>query len=483
MRSASVDGYWKKISKQKSYSNYIKNITFVGCNGLDGTISIEPGITVFCGLNGVGKSSIIASIKELLGFTDDSVVSKNKFHGKVSATIQINKTDFEISDKSTAFDQGLDQNLVKYIDSDQAMNCLKFWDQSNLDELFEGEEENEFSSKQIDELSFLIGKTYSRCSSYELSDEEVYYKPVFFNVSVGEISYNSVSMGVGEHFIFYLYYTLENIPEDSIVIIEEPETFISVLSQIHLIQYVLKVISQKRISVIISTHSPHIARNIRHDNIRSIVKIEDYFRIHKPSATEEIPAFLGVEYNKIVSCDCKTATIFVEDYAARIFLECILKTELPYIYKKVDIVSVNGEAEITNRLSFNDKEYMSHKFIGIYDGDMKEKFEKDKIIEKIYWQHLFLPLEECIEKEMIHFLRDGDKMLSLCSQLNISPDFGLSIFSKYIGEDHHDWFLNVSRDLSKTNIEFMEAFYHIWKQSNNDNIRAFTESLQTAVKS
>ena len=60
MKSARVNDYWKEVySDSRRYSNYISEITFVDCNGFTGSISVKPGITVFCGLNGAGKSSII----------------------------------------------------------------------------------------------------------------------------------------------------------------------------------------------------------------------------------------------------------------------------------------------------------------------------------------------------------------------------------------------------------------------------------------
>lgn len=481
MKSARVNDYWKEVySDSRRYSNYISEITFVDCNGFTGSISVKPGITVFCGLNGAGKSSIIASIKKLLGISDDSVVSKNKFSGQVTGKAVINRSSFDISFDNTAVSQGLDRELIQYIDCDQTIECLKFWDQSNLDELLESEEELEFTNEQINELNYLVGKNYTRCISYELSDESPNFIPVFFKVTENSTLYDSVSMGLGEHLLLYIYYLLDKIEKNSILIIEEPESFISVLSQIHLINHLSKIIAKKRITVIISSHSPYILESIREGHIRIISNFHNNINIFSPDQKEEAQKALGIEYEKIeqiFEIHNKKATVFVEDYAARVFLSCLINEESPYIYKNIDIISVNGESSITSRLSFNDSEFMSHRFIGVYDGDMKEKFERERIYEGIYWPYLFLPVNECIEKEIIACLSTKKNQIELCSIIDINLSFLIAILSKHAGEDHHDWVLNVAKDINKTLEELIQAFYSIWKKDKVDDIRSFINSM------
>lgn len=482
MRSAEANDYWKKVySDSRRYSNYIKELYFNNCNEFTGNIEFTPGITVICGLNGAGKSSIIASIKELLGLSNNSVLSKNKFSGQVSAKVSINRDIKDISLKSSAIENGLNTNLIRYVDSDQALECLKYWDQSNMDELLESEDDNSFSKKQLQELSLLVGKEYVECVSYEISDEEKEYIPVFFKVKEDSISYDSIGMGIGEHFILYMYYVLEKIENNSILIIEEPESYISVLSQQHLMNYIAKIISEKHISVVISSHSPHILKMIRKESIRIVINLNGQMLIYTPDQGQEAEKILGIEHKKIddiIKCEQKIATLFVEDYAARIFLDCVLNEESPYINNSIDIVSLNGESDITSRLAFDDSKFMSHKFIGIYDGDMKDKVEKEKIYEKIHWPFLFLPIKECIEKEIVDFLRNNENAKALCLSLNVRFETLLSSLSKRNGEDHHDRFLNICKDIEQIPEDFIVAFYVHWKNRNKENITDFVKSIE-----
>lgn len=166
----------------------------------------------------------------------------------------------------------------------------------------------------------------------------------------------------------------KKLDNNTILIIEEPESYISVLSQRHFMNYLAKIISDKKISVVITSHSPHIINMVRKDNIRLLIKLNGELVIYTPGEQNEAESVLGIEYKKIeniIECKNTIATIFVEDYAARVFLEILLDIELPYIKNNVDIVSVGGDSFVTERLTFDDSEYMSHKLIGIYDADLQ----------------------------------------------------------------------------------------------------------------
>ena len=65
MREAKAKDYWGKIRKY-AYRSYLTQINMHGYNNLE-ELELGKGIQVICGLNGVGKSTIILAIKDLLG--------------------------------------------------------------------------------------------------------------------------------------------------------------------------------------------------------------------------------------------------------------------------------------------------------------------------------------------------------------------------------------------------------------------------------
>lgn len=477
MRMAEVSDYWKEVYKDsRRYRNYIKELSFS-----DGQkIELSPGITAICGLNGAGKSSLIASIKELLGLSIPSIISKKKFEDQVSAKIYIDRNLCDITTELNAVSYGLSSELCKYIDSDLAIAALKYWDQQNIEELLDGIGENQFTPDQIDIISSLVGKEYTECISYEI-DEEVEegendnkqsYTPVFFKIKNKDIGYDSTGMGIGEHFILYIYYILETIKENSILIIEEPESYISVLSQQRLVDYIAKVISKKRISVIMTTHSPHILKRIRADHVRIISNRAGKATMFIPQSIEEAKQHLGIKYHKN---DSNIATLFVEDNIARMFVCRLLKEENPLLESIVDIVYVGGHTKITARLSFNDSKYMSHRLVGIYDDDVKGK--EDFKSEDLKWPYLFLPVEDCVEKEIKLFISEEHNESELCNKLGIkSPTFS-AVLSKREGEDLHDWFMDICNDLDIEYETFIKDFYILWRETHEERINTFIADL------
>lgn len=474
MRSAETKKYWQDFYSSKKYPTYLDSMTLDNCLGFTGAFSFSKGITAFCGLNGVGKSTIISCIKQSLGLPDDSIVTNDKGHGVKSIAMHHNGNSIIIDPDNTSVNQGVDCQKLVYIDSNQSLELLKFWvEQSNLDEYLEQFESTTFNSEQVNDISWLVGKHYDKCKTIEV-DEETSYVPVFFNVKQKEQNYTSVGMGLGEHFLIYVYYVLSNMENNSILIIEEPESFISVLSQQRLLDYFAKVGAKKRISIIISTHSPHILSTLRSDSIRIVGNAFGKMIIKTPDTAEDAKEHLGIAYQYV---NYKKATIFVEDYIARIFLGILLNEEASYLRNTIDIVSVEGCEGITNRLSFNDKEYMTHRFIGIYDGDMKDKLESSKL----KWPWFFLPVDECVEIEIYNYLETEDNVNSLCDIIQIDSEKLCLAISKRVGEDHHDWLLDLCKDIKIKPIEFIKAFYSLWKNDNNDKISAFINDIEKIV--
>ena len=238
--------------------------------------------------------------------------------------------------------------------------------------------------------------------------------------------------------------------------------------------YLAKIISEKKVSIIITSHSPYILKMIKNENTKIVINYNG-LGIFTPHSNENAEQHLGMD--PIITPDHSVITIFVEDYAARIFLDCLLSDEFSIMRKDIDIVSLNGESEITARLKFDDSKYMRHKFIGVYDGDMQERFLNEKIEDCLKWPHLFLPVKECVEKEILSFLIDTDNIDLLSKELGFSTlDFRAEL-CKRAGEDHHDWLIDICHDLNLTQDKFIKDFYAKWKSINKSQIDNFVNNL------
>lgn len=88
---------------------------------------------------------------------------------------------------------------------------------------------------------------------------------------------------------------------------------------------------------------------------------------------------------------------------------------------------------------------MSHRFLGIYDDDVKKKVNFKS--EEIKWPDLFLSVKDCVEKEIMNFLSEKQIKTGLCSKLGIPCQTFAAVLSKREGEDPHDWFIDIFNDL------------------------------------
>lgn len=116
----------------------------------------------------------------------------------------------------------------------------------------------------------------------------------FFQVKIDGIEYDTRSMGSGEHFLLYLFWCIKSADKDTLLIIEEPETYISIFSQIHFL------------------------RNIKNENIRIVSRMGNNVSIIMPDNDITVEGILGISPNCL-------GTLFVEDRVAADFLTVILE--------------------------------------------------------------------------------------------------------------------------------------------------------------
>ena len=470
MRKAKETDYWDKVYKRK----YSRNLLSVELNGLNNLqeISFSKGITAICGLNGAGKSTIIAAVKDLLGLN----LSESDLHKLKSATVN---GQFECDNKKIScsncngkrlYDTGYDLDSIKYVDCDENIQIQEFnIRQANIEELLEQNEEYELSPEQISDICYLTGKRYQSCKIWEFEDIEGIGIVPFFNVTIDEIEYDSRSMGRGEHFLFYLYWYINKCNSGTIVIIEEPETYISICSQIHFANYLGKQIAEKGIQAIVTTHSPYLLEHVK-NNIRIVSRMGNMAMITKPDDDMMAEDILGITQSY-------TGTLFVEDRVAYDFLSIILEDKAPYILKKYTIdVAEGGEKAITYRLEFPSSDKIKYNFIGIYDGDMRERLDTSKL----NWKWLFLPGNKALEELYREYLHVPENLEKFCEIVGKEKKQIITMLATIDGNDYHDWFEELRKFLGIDGKMLVRNFYRIMQEMDKE-IEEFIAELKKSI--
>lgn len=473
MRSAKVQDYWRKAHKRK-YKNSILTLDLKGLNNLS-EIELSEGVVAFCGLNGAGKSTIISAIKDIVGLSltsqDIRRVNSHKIAG--TAAFDGNVVSCTNCEQERFFDKGMDKSSVKYMDCMLSTLVQSFMiEQTNFEELLDQYDEYEVTKDELEDINYLIGKSYSYCSIREIEDVDGSDLPFpFFQVEVDGIKYDTRSMGSGEHFLLYLFWCIKSTDKDTLLIIEEPETYISIFSQTHFADYIGKILAEDGVKVILTTHSPYILRNIKNENIRIVSGVGNNVSIIMPDSDITVEGALGISQNCL-------GTFFVEDRVAADFLTVILEDKAPWILKQYTIDIVDGESAISERLKFPKSNNIHYSFVGIYDGDMRDSLSNK---DELNWGYCFLPGKNAAEENFRECIRIPQKLEKLCAVLGKDQQKVIAFLATIEGLDCHDWFLEFRKHLSVEGRVLVNAFYST-VMNEDPSIEEFVSELQKVIE-
>ncbi len=473
MRSAKVQDYWRKAYKRK-YKNSILTLDLKGLNNLS-EIELSEGVVAFCGLNGAGKSTIISAIKDIVGLSltsqDIRRVNSHKIAG--TAAFDGNVVSCTNCEQERFFDKGMDKSSVKYMDCMLSTLVQSFMiEQTNFEELLDQYDEYEVTKDELEDINYLIGISYSYCSIREIEDVDGSDLPFpFFQVEVDGIKYDTRSMGSGEHFLLYLFWCIKSTDKDTLLIIEEPETYISIFSQTHFADYIGKILAEDGVKVILTTHSPYILRNIKNENIRIVSRVGNNVSIIMPDSDITVEGALGISQNCL-------GTFFVEDRVAADFLTVILEDKAPWILKQYTIDIVDGESAISERLKFPKSNNIHYSFVGIYDGDMRDSLSNK---DELNWGYCFLPGKNAAEENFRECIRIPQKLEKLCAVLGKDQQKVIAFLATIEGLDCHDWFLEFRKHLSVEGRVLVNAFYST-VMNEDPSIEEFVSELQKVIE-
>jgi predicted ATP-dependent endonuclease of OLD family len=269
MKTAKVNDTWKNIYRKRDYAINVSELQYKNLRGLgEGTVRFEGGITAICGANGVGKTTLLNA---LLGTVypeslQDSTIPLLRLDGSELAA-ELFKDGTAINRTVTVNDSVISANPLEmsveavWIDFSKHSTHLSsiFTDITHLDEELAAIEARVASTKELEMLSYIVGKNYSELKTYELEFSEYGEVPYFEVVSNG-VQYNSKTMGLGELSVHYVLWHLQRIARDSIILIEEPETYLAPRSQEALINVLAKLSIEKNVWIVLTTHSPNILK-------------------------------------------------------------------------------------------------------------------------------------------------------------------------------------------------------------------------------
>lgn len=439
MKVAEIADWWRNINSFKKYRVKLTKIKFSSVPYFDDfELPLEASVSFLTGRNGIGKTSFMKLICEMINNEESSIsYISNEDRKGISITINVNGNDIEINDEQNV---ELPVN-VEYFDassfSEYVLDSIKV----NPDKTWSKESEpRELSEEDIEVIKKVTGKRYDSISIEEARPEDRDYVVTriipLFTVKLGDISYTNENMGTGEHKALILIWKLLTTEDNSILFIEEPESFICPNYQTKLVNFLAWYASSKKLNIIISTHSEHIL-SAQQSNSNFIFQKTgiNRFKLVPENSESRYLSVLGLKprINKL---------LLVEDDFAKLFLRRILNCfDLDYS-STTSIRKLSGESGLKAILA-NLHNGEDIKVLGVLDADMLGS--NLGITPRL--DYTFLPSisNNAPEQEIIKYLEQNTEKLA--DALNITQQNLDAVLDDHI-EDHHDWFIELSRKLT-----------------------------------
>ena len=469
MKFARRRDYWRHLSSKRG-SLSIEEASAQQLSG-GGSFILQPAnrLTVLCGANGAGKTSILRCIAH--------AVASDVENGRIDLRPPPKDSQTEVTltfeNEKHVFAQGSPKPAeltVFAVNSGDAASELRHFYESprDIDDLLSGTAPLVLNKEELKEVSYIIGRDFSRVEVYELElsfaeespaalrsiSTAFEAVPYFRVISSGE--YGTEEMGQGEIASLYLFWALRRMPRKGLLLIEEPETYLAPRSQAALLDVIAKRIDTGDFTVILTTHSEATLRQTPLANTRILFRDGGKISITTPKSRTEYLDHLGVP-------SLSDVIILVEDQIARAFLRSLLSACAPDLLARANISVAGDNAKIGELISHFPRPAGPFLCIGAFDGDQKSNVttgaagrDARKTLKKAppkpaitlsadAWPHFFLPgphgPEEALKAIFSARIRQFAKRIGRThSEL---AGFG----SQFAGLDSHDWVHELAKRL------------------------------------
>ncbi|AXT51356.1 ATP-binding protein [Aquimarina sp. BL5] len=222
-----------------------------------------------------------------------------------------------------------------------------------------------FSQDILKAISFILGREYTSGVSvyHELFRNEGY--SVLFNTSYAK--YSEAFAGSGEMAVFRLVTEVLSAPDYSLILLDEPEVSLHPGAQKRLRDFLLQQIIKKKHQIVLTTHSPSIAKGMPNEALKVFYQNPNTGRFFVKENLSPKEAFFYVEYPQE-----NKKNLIVEDILAQNIIEGVLD-KMGEATRSLYDVKFNPGGETVIKKEFTtvySREPNSKNYI-LFDGDQK----------------------------------------------------------------------------------------------------------------
>lgn len=430
-------------------------------------------MALICGLNGVGKSTLLRLVEGSISgsMALDGRCRPELIHeGKMTLTLSFNGSE-------TILELGADSSEtspVVVIDAFEACGrMLSIGQQPNFGDLLAGVDSSNWQEEELRLASYVTAKSYKRVEVFEVEvptplDVRADQLVPYFSVADARAEYDSFSMGMGELAALMTLWRLLTAETGSIVLLEEPETFLSSRSSISIMDVLARQIDKKNLYGVVTTHSPELMSRVPLANTVILhPTIEGPTVMSTPTSRAQVLHLLGASAGQ-VRC------VFTEDRMARRLTRELLARASGVWGRSVVIIEAGDESTVRllcRRIPITE----DFRVVGVLDGDQEVDAQADQ------WPLVSLPGPDNPD-QMLRAAALGD--LTRFSAAMSRDTTALAIALQACeGSDEHDWFPDMGAALALDEVSVLQAAIDCWLQTDTGSAQAliFVDALVAAL--
>lgn len=376
-----------KYSEKNRYSNFgpcIRKVQIDGFRGISNLdLSLDFPITAISGLNGAGKSTLgqlaICGYKKpstandykrlyIVDFFPISVADPKPITDDAKVIYSYETDDYRktqevtISRANSAWSGYKRQperhcyyvGFTVYIPKVERRD-LSVYGRASL----EFTEKREIDAEVIKKMARIIGHKYD-----DVSFQGISHKLKKSEIGIASrlgYSYSENNMGFGEGRILYTVDKLETCPEQSLFILEEPETSLHESAQYEFSKYLIDVCNRRHHQIILSTHSSVILNALPPDARKLITRDSAGVAIHNKISACHVRAILS-------SGHVRSLDVCVEDIFAKILLTETIRNKNKDILKSISIHAIGDKDAVREAVKVLNR--TGKKAIAVRDADV-----------------------------------------------------------------------------------------------------------------
>ena len=310
-------------------------------------------------------------------------------------------------------------------------------------------ESSEINDTFRDRLSHVLGRNYTK-ARFATSDVDENRQVGLLEREWGELS--QFHQGAGEDATLDLFRVLQGLPENSLLLIDEVEASLHPRAQRRLVRFLLWLSRQRRIQVILSTHSPFVLQELPQEARMLLLPGPQGLSIVYGVSSDFAMSRLDDEVHP-------EAHLFVEDREAETLLREMLASseETAKLLQRVEINPVGPVNVVVMLGTLAKTGKLPYKSLAVLDGD-----HTDPNCHR-------LPGTVAPER-MVYADLKAKGWPNLTQRFGIGAGTLLTVLEDAMLEpDHHRWNAKVGDQIVKSSVSVWEVLANEWCKSCLDS--------------